>query len=114
MGISISLDDFGTGFSSLSHLRDFSVDEIKVDKSFVQDLEASAGDRALIKGLVELAHCLDLSVVAEGVETLAQFEYVRDLGVDFAQGFFHARPLSPREAEEFLSHSQTSSMLQSG
>ncbi|MDE4276803.1 EAL domain-containing protein [Phaeobacter gallaeciensis] len=114
MGISISLDDFGTGFSSLSHLRDFSVDEIKVDKSFVQDLEASAGDRALIKGLVELAHCLDLSVVAEGVETLAQFEYVRDLGVDFAQGFFHARPLSPREAEEFLSHSQTSGLRWSG
>ncbi|MEO3480772.1 hypothetical protein AAFO90_24390, partial [Phaeobacter sp. CAU 1743] len=50
----------------------------------------------------------------QGVETLAQFEYVRDLGVDFAQGFFHARPLSPREAEEFLSQSQTSSMLQSG
>ena len=111
MGVAVALDDFGTGFSSLAHLREFPVDKIKIDKSFVQDLENRPADRALVKGLVELARSLDLDVVAEGVETPDQFSYVRDVGCDFVQGFFHARPLSIDDAFSFLEDAREAARL---
>jgi diguanylate cyclase (GGDEF)-like protein/PAS domain S-box-containing protein len=102
MGIRAALDDFGTGFSSLSHLRDFAVDKIKIDKSFVQRLDRSPRDRDLVEGLVLLAHRIGLDIVAEGVETEAQLGFLRDIGVQQAQGFLFARPLTPVAAQEWL------------
>ena len=101
-GVGLALDDFGTGFSSLSHLRDFHVDKIKIDKSFVHDLEEDASDRALVDGLISLACRLGIEVVAEGVETTAQRDYLRSFGCDYLQGFIHSRPLTVKDAMIFL------------
>ncbi|WP_193081555.1 putative bifunctional diguanylate cyclase/phosphodiesterase [Pseudooceanicola spongiae] len=98
-GVGLALDDFGTGFSSLSHLRDFHVDKIKIDKSFVHDLEEDASDRALVDGLISLARRLGIEVVAEGVETTAQRDYLRSFGCDYLQGFIHSRPLTVKAAD---------------
>lgn len=103
MGVGVALDDFGTGFSSLAHLRDFPVNKIKIDKSFVQDLENAPADKALIRGLVELARSLNLSIVAEGVETQAQYAYVKEVGCTYVQGYYHAKPMSVADATAFLS-----------
>ena len=105
-GAQIALDDFGTGFSSLSHLKDFNVDKIKIDKSFVQDLENDEADRALVDGLIALAGRLGLKVVAEGVETQAQLDYLRQAGCHYLQGFVHARPLTLDDAVAFLKSAQ--------
>jgi EAL domain-containing protein (putative c-di-GMP-specific phosphodiesterase class I) len=92
LGCSIALDDFGTGYSSLSYLRVLPVDSVKLDRSFVGQLELDSRDRAVVGGLVGLAHALDLHVVAEGVEREAQLQILIDLGCDAAQGFLLRRP----------------------
>lgn len=102
LGVQVALDDFGTGFSSLSHLRDFHVNKIKIDKSFVSDLEYDESDRALVDGLIALARRLGLEVVAEGVETQAQLDYLRSCGCNYLQGYIHSKPLSVPEAISFL------------
>lgn len=101
-GVAVALDDFGTGFSSLSHLREFNVNKIKIDKSFVTHLETNQSDRVLVDGLIALARRLGLRVVAEGVETEGQRDYLRQCGCDYLQGYLHARPLSVDEALRFL------------
>ncbi|SLN76535.1 putative bifunctional diguanylate cyclase/phosphodiesterase [Roseisalinus antarcticus] len=101
-GVQVALDDFGTGFSSLSHLKDFSVNKIKIDKSFIGDLEDDEGDRALVDGLIMLAGRLGLSVVAEGVETVAQMKYLGVAGCHYLQGFALSPPLSLEAAVRFL------------
>lgn len=106
-GVQIALDDFGTGFSSLSHLRDFAVDKIKIDKSFVSDLEQSSEDQALVKGLADLARNLRLQVVAEGVETDAQAQLIEAFGCHYTQGYHHSRPLSVDDAMVFLGPQKT-------
>ncbi|MEM1265907.1 MAG: EAL domain-containing protein [Pseudomonadota bacterium] len=109
IGVHIALDDFGTGFSSLSHLRDFRVHRIKIDKSFVRDLEVDEGDRSLVDALIGLAARLGLEVVAEGVETEAQFGYLREYGCHFAQGFLFAPPLTVDQALRHLEAERTRS-----
>ncbi|HEY1359685.1 MAG TPA: EAL domain-containing protein [Thermoleophilaceae bacterium] len=91
-GVRIAIDDFGTGFSSLGQLRQFPVDVIKVDRSFVQGVGHDAKDAAITANLVSLAHALGLVAIAEGIETEGQLSPLRDLGCDFAQGFLFARP----------------------
>ncbi len=103
LGVDIALDDFGTGFSSLSHLREFNVNKIKIDKSFINDIEVDANDLALVEGLVSLAFKLGLDVVAEGVETEAQLALLRDCQCQYIQGYYHSRPLTLEQAIEFLS-----------
>ncbi|GIX34338.1 MAG: GGDEF domain-containing protein [Lysobacteraceae bacterium] len=93
MGVRIWLDDFGTGFSGLSHLRRVPVDGVKIDKSFVFDLLRDPGDLALTSAIIAMAHSLGVTVVAEGVESEAQFELLRERGCDYAQGFWLGRPL---------------------
>jgi EAL domain-containing protein (putative c-di-GMP-specific phosphodiesterase class I) len=92
-GIRISLDDFGTGFSSLGYLNRFDIDEIKIDRSFVLDLESDPTAQALVQAVISLGHALGLEVVAEGVETEAQATLLRQMGCDIFQGFLFARPM---------------------
>jgi diguanylate cyclase (GGDEF)-like protein len=96
MGVNISIDDFGTGYSSLAYLRKLRAGELKIDRSFVLDLETSADARAVVDAVVKLAQALGLKVVAEGVETEAQHQILRSFGCHELQGFFFARPMSAR------------------
>lgn len=101
LGVGISLDDFGTGYSSLGYLQRFPVDEIKIDRSFVIDVDSKAGNQALVSAIVGLGRALGLSVVAEGVETDAQAARLRHLGCDVLQGFLYARPMP---ADQFTAY----------
>ena len=101
IGIGYALDDFGTGFSSLSYLKRFPVDIVKIDRSFVNDCPDDRNDAHLVEAIINMAHSLELRVTAEGVETEAQFEFLRELGCDYLQGYLAGRPL-PAEAFEVL------------
>ena len=96
VGVHISIDDFGTGYSSLAYLRKLPAEELKIDRSFVLDLESSADARAVVDAVVKLAQALGLKVVAEGVETEAQNQILRSLGCDELQGFLFAKPMSAK------------------
>lgn len=101
-GLRVSLDDFGTGFSSLGYLNRFTIDEIKIDRSFVVEMERDHKARALVQAIITLGHALGLHVVAEGVETENQAALLRDLGCDIFQGFLYARPMPAGDFERFL------------
>jgi len=102
LDIEVALDDFGTGFSSLSHLRDFKVNKIKIDKSFINDIELDSTDLALVEGLVSFAQKMGLDVVAEGVETETQLNLLRTCKCQYIQGYYHSRPLTLENAISFL------------
>jgi len=93
-GIQVAIDDFGTGYSSLSYLRQYDIDSLKIDQSFVRNLEQDENDRALCEAIIVMAHKLGIKVVAEGVENKFQHEILRDFGCDFAQGYLYSRPVS--------------------
>jgi len=92
LGVMVALDDFGTGQSSLSHLRRFPVDMVKIDQTFIADVQNNSASRLIVKAVVDLAHGLGMTVVAEGVETFQQRDEVVALDCDFSQGFFYSRP----------------------
>jgi EAL domain-containing protein (putative c-di-GMP-specific phosphodiesterase class I) len=102
MGVRLALDDFGTGYSSLSHLQRFPFDTIKIDRSFVKRLEADEQNRAIVRTIIGLADSLKMDVVAEGVETPAQLQLIRELGCRFGQGWHFARPLEDTAAGELI------------
>jgi EAL domain-containing protein (putative c-di-GMP-specific phosphodiesterase class I) len=93
LGVQLSIDDFGTGHAGFSYLNDFPVDEIKIDRSFVERLDTSPEATAIVVSCIELAHALDITVVAEGIETAAQLDRLTALGCDLAQGYHYSRPL---------------------
>lgn len=92
LGIQFALDDFGTGYSPLSYLRQFPVDYLKVDRSFVRSMTTNRQDAAVVRGVVEMAHALGMRVVAEGVEQTAQRDLLQEMGCDLAQGYLWMRP----------------------
>ncbi|MDM0029426.1 putative bifunctional diguanylate cyclase/phosphodiesterase [Variovorax saccharolyticus] len=93
IGVHLSIDDFGTGYSSLSQLRDLPARQLKIDRSFVRDIEGQEDARAVVEAVIKLAHALQLTVVAEGVETQGQRDVLLSLGCDELQGYFYARPM---------------------
>ena len=99
-GVEVSIDDFGTGYSSLSYLRDLPIDEIKIDKSFVADI--TDGDDVVVRSIIDLGHALGVSVVGEGVETAVQWDHLKRLGCDVAQGYLISRPLNFDALHRFL------------
>jgi EAL domain-containing protein (putative c-di-GMP-specific phosphodiesterase class I) len=102
LGVSLSIDDFGKGYSSLDYLRRFAVDEIKIDRSFVKDMRKDARVTGIVRGIIELVHGLRLQVVAEGVENCEQLKRLMDLKCDRAQGFLIARPMQGAQLERFI------------
>jgi diguanylate cyclase (GGDEF)-like protein len=104
LGIPIALDDFGVGQSSFAYLRRLPVREIKIDKSFVQQLADEAGDRTIVRSIVELGHRLGFKVTAEGVESADALDYLAEIGCDHAQGYYIAEPLPPESVPAFLEH----------
>ncbi|ADQ05740.1 diguanylate cyclase/phosphodiesterase with PAS/PAC sensor(s) [Caldicellulosiruptor owensensis OL] len=102
MGIKFMIDDFGTGYSSLIYLRKLPIGGVKIDKSFISEIESSKESRAIVEGIVLLAHKIDLKVVAEGVETKKELEILKEIGCDFAQGYLFSKPLPKTEVEKLL------------
>ncbi len=102
MGVRLSLDDFGKGYSSLSYLKRYPFDVLKIDRTFVAGVPANAEDAALCKAIAAMAGSLNLEVVAEGVETEEQWNYLAGEGVDLVQGFYISKPLDNGQFIEFL------------
>ncbi len=102
MGVRISIDDFGTGYSSLSYLKRFPIDTVKIDQNFVRDLSDVSNDGAIITAVISMARALNLRVVAEGVETEAQLDFLRRENCEVVQGFLHSRPVPAAEFESSL------------
>ena len=104
-GVQVSIDDFGTGYSALSYLKKFDIDYLKIDLSFVRDLETDPNDRALSEAIIMMAHKLGLKVIAEGVETEGQLKLLSAAGCDYAQGYLFSKPIPPEEFEVLLRQS---------
>ncbi len=99
-GMQISLDDFGTGYSALSYLKKFDIDYIKIDQSFVRNIETDAYDSVLCKTIISMAHKLGMKVVAEGIETQEQHQFLLNAGCDYGQGYLFSRPVSEEKLAE--------------
>ncbi len=102
MGVRLAMDDFGTGYSSLAYLKRFPLDTLKIDRTFLKDAPDDAGDAALISAIIAMAHSLNLTVVAEGVEYEKQLDFLRDRGCDLIQGYLVSRPSAPEDLDELL------------
>jgi diguanylate cyclase (GGDEF)-like protein len=103
IGVSVALDDFGTGYSSITYLRRLPIDILKIDQSFVKDLAEDQSARSIVQAIIAMAHALQQTVVAEGVETLAQADLLRGWGCDVAQGYYFSRPVPTSVLETFMS-----------
>lgn len=113
-GITLAIDDFGTGYSSLSYLKRFAIDALKIDRSFVMDLEASNDSATICAAIIAMAHELGLTVIAEGVETVEQADFLRSQSCDQIQGYLFSRPVDAASyAERFLAVGTTHFALES-
>ncbi|VAW90729.1 Sensory box/GGDEF family protein [hydrothermal vent metagenome] len=106
LGVGLSIDDFGTGFSSLSYLKELPIDTLKIDKSFVMSMLSNNDDAVIVRSIIELAHNMGRAVVAEGVESLEMLEKLELLQCDIAQGYYMAKPMPAHELEKWLSESE--------
>jgi len=100
--VRVALDDFGTGYSSLSYLRKFPVDTLKIDHSFISEISAAKGDTSIVAAIINMARGLNLRVVAEGVETLEELNFLQAHNCHEGQGYYFSRPLPPEEFAKFL------------
>ena len=112
LGIHISVDDFGTGYSSLAHLKRFSVKTLKIDKSFVRDVDLNSTDAAIVTAIIAMGNSLNLNVIAEGVETQSQYDFLKFNNCDQVQGFLFSRPLPPDELMELLRKNHREQIIQ--
>ena len=106
MGVKLSIDDFGTGYSSLSYLKRLPINNVKIDKSFVRDIKTDANDAAIVTAIIKMSHSLNFSVIAEGVETIEQLEFLKECECDEIQGFFISRPLYPDDFASLLKENE--------
>jgi diguanylate cyclase len=111
MGVLVSVDDFGTGYSSMSYLRRFPIDKLKIDRVFINEIASRPEDASIVRAIVSLAHSLRLKVVAEGVETPAQLEFLRATGCDEYQGYHFSRPLPAADFERLIRESRSDNIL---
>jgi EAL domain-containing protein (putative c-di-GMP-specific phosphodiesterase class I) len=102
MGLKLAVDDFGTGYSSLSYLKRFPIDTLKIDQSFVRDVTTDADDASLVTAIIAMGHALQLNVIAEGVETPEQLDFLIRHGCDGMQGYLFSRPLPAEEITRLL------------
>jgi EAL domain-containing protein (putative c-di-GMP-specific phosphodiesterase class I) len=107
MGVLVSVDDFGTGYSSMSYLRRFPIDKLKIDRVFIDELVSRPEDASIVRAIVSLAHSLRLKVVAEGVETPAQLDFLKAAGCDEYQGYHFSRPLPAADFERLIRESRS-------
>ena len=98
MGIKVAIDDFGTGYSSLSYLNNFPSDLLKIDKSFIDQVNFSESSKQYVAMIISIGHILDLKVISEGVESADQVNVLRDIGCDYIQGYVWGKPMPPEEA----------------
>ena len=102
MGIALAIDDFGTGYSSLAYLKHLPIQRLKLDQSFVKDIESDSSDAVICSATIALGHNLGLKLVAEGVETNLQRDFLTKLGCDFMQGYLYSKPLPASEIIDYL------------
>ncbi len=111
LGVEIALDDFGTGFASLSHIKSFPIDRLKIDRSFVCDMETNEDNLSIVGAIIQLGRSLGIAITAEGVETEGQLNLIRWLGCECIQGYLFSKPLDPAEVPEFLTRSKDAKSL---
>ena len=102
IGASVAIDDFGTGYSSMSYLQSLPIDKIKIDKSFVDNIDDTVRDKEVSMAIVKLSHSLGYKVIAEGIEKKEQEHFLKEHGCDYGQGFYFSRPLSSDELISFI------------
>jgi len=102
LGVSIAIDDFGTGYSSLSYLHQFPLDTLKIDRSFVHNMDKSENSRRIVSSIAQLAHALELDIVAEGIEEKTQMDALRKLRCHYGQGYYMAKPATAEKTVELI------------